>query len=68
MVEKSLLRTLANLEDQTGCVAQVLVASVDPAGGKLSVVKCVFLMAIFDFTAYSYVRLLGFVKGRPRMD
>ena len=33
-VAKSLLRVLMNLEDQAGCVAQLLVASVNPENGK----------------------------------
>ena len=33
LVSKALLRVLSNLEDQAGCVAQLFVASVDPAGG-----------------------------------
>lgn len=68
MVEKSLLRAIANLEDQAGCVVQVLVGLVDPEGGKMTVRKYVSLAVIFDFTAYSHVPLRGFVKGRPRTD
>jgi len=39
MVARSLLRVLSNLEDQAGCVAQVIVASVDPEGGPPSIQK-----------------------------
>ena len=38
-IAKSLTHILANLEDQTGCVAQLFVASVDPAGGSSSIQK-----------------------------
>ncbi|KAF9779415.1 hypothetical protein BJ322DRAFT_1113226 [Thelephora terrestris] len=42
LVAKSLLRVLTNLEDQTGCIAQVFVASLSPQDGKLQVQKHVF--------------------------
>ncbi|KAF9777388.1 hypothetical protein BJ322DRAFT_1025784 [Thelephora terrestris] len=35
----SLLRVLKNLEDQTGCVAQLLIASVNPNSGAMSIQK-----------------------------
>ena len=38
---KSLLRVLKNLEDQTGCVAQLLIASVDPGDGIIGIQKYV---------------------------
>jgi hypothetical protein len=41
-VAKSLLRVLGNLEDQSGCIAQLFIASVDPKGGNLKVQKYVF--------------------------
>ena len=62
-IGKSLLRVLTNLEEQAGCVVQVLVASVDPAEGKLSIQKCVSLVAIFSFTAYSHVFTCRFCQG-----
>lgn len=46
LVAKSLLRVLTNLEDQAGCVAQVLIASVDPAGGSPLIQKYVRLATI----------------------
>jgi len=52
MIEKSLLRAITNLQDQAGCVVQVLVGFVDPEEGKLLVRKCVSPVAIFEFTAY----------------
>lgn len=42
LVVRSLNRVLANLEDQTGCVAQLIIASVDPKGGPPSIQKYVF--------------------------
>lgn len=67
MVKKSLTRALANLEDQAGCVAQVFVAFVNPAGGAPLVQKCVSLAAIFVLKDCSHVLLQGIVKGRPHM-
>lgn len=67
MVRKSLTRALANLEDQAGCVTQVLVAYVNPAGGAPLVQKCVFLAAILVFTDCLHILLQGIVKGRPCM-
>lgn len=61
-VVKSLNRVLANLEDQAGCVAQLLIASVDPAGGNPSIQKYVFPV-IFRVT-YPHVRFPGFARGR----
>jgi hypothetical protein len=38
-VPKSLLRVLKNLEDQSGCVAQLFIAYVDPQTGTTSCQK-----------------------------
>lgn len=65
MVAKSLLRVLMNLEEQTGCIAQVLVASVDPGGGAPSIQKYVSITTIFII--HSRTLLQGFVRGRLRM-
>jgi hypothetical protein len=46
LVAKSLLRVLGNLEDQTGCIAHVFLASVNPANGKLGVQKYVFSLIV----------------------
>ena len=62
LVVKSINRVLTNLEDQTGCVAHVFIASVDPKGGAPSIQKYVSLATIC--TTYPHVLLLGFVKGR----
>lgn len=45
-VVKSLNRVLANLEDQTGCVAQLIIASVNPTGGPPSIQKYVYPVTI----------------------
>ena len=47
LVAKSLNRVLANLEDQAGCVAQVLIASVNPGGGAPKVQTYVPLLTIY---------------------
>ena len=61
-VAKSLNRVLANLEDQAGCVAQLLIASVDPAGRPPSIQKYVSLVIVR--VTYPHVRFSGFVRGR----
>jgi len=45
-VPKALLRVLKNLEDQTGCIAQVFIASVNPADGTSSIQKYVFSLIV----------------------
>ena len=46
LVPKSLLRILKNLEDQTGCISQLIIASVDPKTGGSSIQKYVFSLII----------------------
>ena len=52
---KALTRILANLEDQTGCVAHLLIASVNPGGGAPQIQK--YASPVTTYMDYSNARL-----------
>lgn len=61
-IVKALNRVLMNLEDQTGCVAQLFVASVDPAGGAPSIQKYAHPVTIRATLPHVYFQILSRVN------
>ena len=63
LVAKALNRVLNNLEDQSGCVAFLIIASVKPTGGPPSIQKCVSYLNLYDPHLYA---TLGSVREKLR--